>query len=60
MSPVSPTFTTPLASSSIRFASPSNETIGKSAAGVFVCSTTNSCVSVPSFVTMKLTGPCVA
>ncbi len=60
MSPVSPTFTTPSASSLIRFASPSNDTIGKSAAGVFVANTTNSWVSVPSFVTRKETGPSFA
>ena len=41
-SPVSPTLVMPLASSSKRFGSPSNPTIGKSAAMVSVCRTTNS------------------
>ena len=41
-SPVSPTLVMPLASSSKRFGSPSNPTIGKSAAMVSVARTTNS------------------
>ena len=60
MSPVSPTFVTPLASSSMRLGSPSKDTIGNDPAGESVRSTTNSCVSVPELVTMNETGPCVA
>ena len=57
MSPVSPTLVTPLASSSIRLASPSKLTIGKEAAGVSVASTTNSCFLVPLLVTRNDTLP---
>ena len=57
MSPVSPTFVTPLASSSIRLGSPSKDTIGNEPAGESVRSTTNSCVSVPELVTMNETVP---
>src|SRR4029450_13347182 len=57
MSPVSPTLETPLASSSIRLASPSKETMGNESAGVFVARTTHSWVLVPSLVTTKVTLP---
>ena len=57
MSPVSPTFVTPFPASSIRFGSPSKDTMGNEAAGESVRSTTNSCVSVPEFVTTNETVP---
>src|SRR6266511_779111 len=54
MSPVSPTLVTPGPSSSMRSFSPSNDTMGRSPAGVSVRRTTN------SLVTAKVTGPSAA
>src|SRR6266511_4334964 len=60
MSPVSPTLVTPGPSSSMRSFSPSNDTMGRSPAGVSVRRTTNSWVLDPSLVTAKVTGPSAA
>src|SRR6266508_6615735 len=57
MSPVSPTLVTPGPSSSMRSFSPSNDTTGRSPAGVSVRRTTNSWVLDPSFDTENVTGP---
>src|SRR5438093_734864 len=56
MSPVSPTFV-PAVSSLKRSGSPSKLAIGKSAAGVSVDSTTNSCGIVPLLVTTNVVRP---
>ena len=56
-SPVSPTMVRPFASSSNRLGSPSNPTIGKSAAGVSVCSADELVIPAPWFVMMNVTLP---
>src|SRR5436190_2847428 len=56
MSPVSPTLV-PTLSSLIRYCSPSKLPMGKSAAGVSVDKTTNSCGIVPAFVTENVIAP---